>query len=86
MNGGVASWLGLGTVGWFKPFVTDELDYNAKASPAGKQVSTLNLTIRKHEYYNRSELLALSLESLAPEVTWRGMDGLKSDKSNNPSF
>ena len=45
------------TVGWFKPFITHELNYNAKASFPSTQTSTPNLTTQKHEYHDRSQLL-----------------------------
>jgi alpha/beta hydrolase family protein DUF900 len=48
---------GLETVGWFKPFITHELDYNSNAAFGDAGVSTFNPATKKHEYHNRNELL-----------------------------
>jgi len=46
----------LESVGWFKPFVTHELTYSAKALFATTQATTLNPATRKPEYHSRSQL------------------------------
>jgi hypothetical protein len=43
---------GLETVGWFKPFVTHELDYSMNNSTAATQSSTFNPKTARHEYHD----------------------------------
>lgn len=54
---------GLQTVGWFKPFVTHELVYNAKASLPTTQASTFNPATKRHEYHT-ARGLARSTDNL----------------------
>ncbi len=58
------------TVGWYKPFLTHDLEYKTPASPADMQTSTLNPTTHKHEFHNRTQLM-LSLNNVkAQRAKW----------------
>lgn len=61
---------GLETVGWFKPFITHELDYNPKASFPSTQAGTFNPTTREHEHRDRSELLGSVNNVKAQRSKW----------------
>jgi alpha/beta hydrolase family protein DUF900 len=47
---------GLQTIGWFKPFITHELIYNADASSPATQASTLDAVTHKHKFHDRKEM------------------------------
>lgn len=64
---------GLQTVGWFKPFLTHELDYVAMARLPTTQATTLNPVTNKHEYHTPGgEGLRRSVDNVrAQRGKWR---------------
>jgi hypothetical protein len=61
---------GLETVGWFKPFVTHELDYQDNASFTGTGVGAVDQAARKREYHDHDRLLKSSENIEKQRAKW----------------
>ena len=75
---------GLQTVGWFRPFLTHELDYVATARLPTTQSTTLNPATNKHEYHSPGgEGLRRSVENVRAQ---RGKWHPNASKPQNYDF